>query len=343
MTRLAELASLVHDGEIVLGAAPAAAYESTERAIRERRRRGLFADMRFTMHQPERSCHPESLLRDARTVVSAVLPVLRPTPPRPDGAVGRLPRYAWSDPYGRLRAGLERVRDGLRDAGGRAAVFVDSNFHVDREGARRAGLTFYGKNTMAIAPGLGSFLAIGTLVTDVPLADERPEPVRQGCGACTLCVDACPTGALDEPGVLDATRCLSYWTQSRETAPPDVQDALEDRVYGCDICQDVCPYNAGPVRRTEAAAGGDAGEAWVSLLDWLEADDGALRERYDRLYVPDRDPRYLRRNALVALGNGPHEHRALAEPFLDCGDPLLEAPARRALAAVPATSRGRTW
>ena len=166
---------------------------------------------------------------------------------------------------------------------------------------------------MAIAPGLGSFVSIGTLVTDAVLVDEAPEPVREGCGSCTRCLDACPTGALVEPGVLDSRRCLSYWTQSRHAAPADVQDALEDRVYGCDICQDVCPYNAGPARR-----GADLepeGEAWVSLVDWLELPDDELLQRYGRLYVPDRDPRYLRRNALVALGNGPEEHRHLAEPF----------------------------
>ena len=332
MTRLADLAALVRDEGLVLGAAPAAPYADTERAIRDRRARGLFADMRFTMHQPERSCHPERLLRDGRTVISALLPVLRPTPPRPDGPIGRMPRYAWTDPYVRLRDGLRVLRDGLREAGARATVQVDANHHVDREGARRAGLTFYGKNTMAIAPGLGSFVAVGTVITDLPLDDEPPELVHQGCGSCTRCIDACPTGALDEPGVLDATRCLSYWTQSRHPAPAAVQDALEDRVYGCDICQDVCPWNTGPERRSAATAPTEEAEAWVSLVDWLEASDDELRERYARLYVPDRDPRLLRRNALVALGNGPAEHRHLAEPYARSGDPVLAAPALRALA-----------
>jgi epoxyqueuosine reductase len=285
--------------------------------------------MRFTMQAPERSCHPERALRGGRTVIAALLPVWRPEPPRPAGAVGRLPRYAWTDPYAPLRAALGRVRDALRGEGARAAVFVDANHHVDREGARRAGLTFYGKNTMAIAPGLGSFVALGAVVTDAALTATAPPLVRDGCGSCTRCIDACPTGALDEAGVLDATRCLSYWTQSRSPAPPEVADALEDRVYGCDICQDVCPWNTGPAAR--AAGATSDGEAFVSLADWLSAPD--LQHRYQRLYIPDRDPRYLRRNALVALGNGPAEHRELARPFADCGDPLLEAPARRALSA----------
>ena len=329
MTALDDLAGLVRDDGITLAAAPASAYVDTELAIRDRRARGLFADMGFTMRRPERSCHPELAVRGARTVVTALLPVARRTPPRPEGPVGRLPRYAWGDPYATLRSSLARVRDALRAGGGRAAVFVDANHHVDREGARRAGLTFYGKNTMAIAPGLGSFIAIGTLITDAALVAAAPAPVRDGCGACTRCVDACPTGALDEPGVLDATRCLSYWTQSRHDAPADVASALEDRVYGCDICQDVCPYTTGPASRaTDEAL---PGEAFVDLAGWLHDPADDLLRRYGRLYIPDRDVRYLRRNALVALGNGPDHHRHLAGPFRDDPDAVLRTAARRAL------------
>lgn len=332
---LADLADLVRDDAITIGSTRAVPYARAEAAIRDRADRGLFADMRFTMHQPERSCHPELALRNARTVVSAVLPMWRPEPPRPPGPVGRLPRYTWRDGYARLRQGLGELRDGIRAAGGRAAVFVDANAHVDREAAVRSGLAFHGKSTMAIAPGLGTFVALGTLITDLevpgPPADEGAHPVHQGCGACTICVDACPTGALDEPFAVDATRCLSYWTQSRHEAPADVADALGDRVYGCDICQDVCPWNHG-VARMAAPDDEEPGEAWVSLVDWLELPDAELMRRYARLYVPDRDPRYLRRNALIALGNGPEEHRSLAEPLRDASDPVLRRAARRALA-----------
>jgi len=333
MPALADLAALVREDGIVLGAAPAAPYAEAEAAIRERGRRGLFADMRFTMARPERSCHPELAVRGARTVVSALLPVWRPEPPRPAGPVGRMPRYAWGDPYAVLRAALARLRDALRAEGARATVLVDANGHVDREGARRAGLTFAGRNTMAIAPGLGSYVAIGTLIVDADLAAGTPAPVRDGCGSCTRCIDACPTGALDEPGTLDANRCLSYWTQSRHEAPATVADALGDRVYGCDICQEVCPWTTGPARRAAATAGDPATDgAWVSLVDWLDAPADTLLARHARLYVPDRDARYLRRNALVALGNGPAEHRHLAEPFAAGDDAMLARAARRALA-----------
>jgi epoxyqueuosine reductase len=236
-------------------------------------------------------------------VVSALIEVWEPEPPRPAGAVGRLPRYAWGDPYARLRTALARVREALRGDGARAAVFVDHNMHVDRAGGHAAGLTFSGKNTMAIAPGLGSFVAMGAVITDAPLVAAAPAAVRDGCGSCTLCIDACPTDALDEPGVLDATRCLSYWTQSRADAPEDVAAALEDRVYGCDICQDVCPWNTGAERRAEGLEPDAVDDAFPLLDEWLEAEPDELAERYRRLYVPDRDGRRLARNARAALAN----------------------------------------
>src|SRR5262249_11101914 len=154
--------------------------------------------------------------------------------------------------------------------------------------------------------------------------------VPPGCGSCTLCIDACPTGALVEPGVLDATACISTTTQSRGHMPASHMDALEDRVYGCDICQDVCPWNTGPAKRRDGLE--PDGEAWVDLRDWLELPDAQLRDRYERLYVPDRDPRYLRRNALVALGNvGGDVAVELAAPYAASPDELLAAAARRVL------------
>ncbi len=127
--------------------------------------------------------------------------------------------------------------------------------------------------------------------------------------------------------MLDTTRCLSYWTQSRHDIPAAVATALEDRIYGCDICQDVCPWNTGPARRSGALP---AGDAFVPLADWLHGSAGAVFARYGRLYVPDRDVRYLRRNALVVAGNGDDAARELAAPFVDDPDPMVARAARRA-------------
>src|SRR5437763_8013206 len=325
----AELDRLAEElGIDVIGATRAEAYTETERHIRERRARGLFADMRFTMAQPEVSCHPETLLPGARTVVSAALCYYAPGP-KPGPEEGRLPRYAWADHYAELREKLDALG---RRLGGSHRVFVDANQHVDREAAARAGVGFYGKNTLLITKRFGSWVVLGTLVTDVAL--EPTPPLELDCGQCRLCIDACPTGALDEPGTLDATRCLSYWTQAAAPVPQEYRAELGAQVYGCDICQDVCPWNRGVEKRRADAP---AGEAHVSLLEWLRADDKELRRRYERLFVPRNEGRWLRRNAILAAGNvGGDAERAAIEPYRDSDDELLREQAQWALDSIEA-------
>ena len=310
----------------VVGAAPAEAYDDTERHIAERKERGLFADMRFTMARPAVSCHPETLLPNARTVVSAALCYYAPEPELGAGE-GRLPRYTWFDAYAELREKLDELGHRL---GGDYRVLVDENDHVDREGAVRAGVGFYGKNTMLITRRYGSWVVLGTLVTEADV--ERSDPLDLDCGSCTLCIEACPTGALDEPGTLDSTRCLSYWTQAPGAIPAEYRSELGAQVYGCDICQDVCPWNRGIEKRREDEAPPAGAEPHVSLVEWLEAEDGELRRRYERLYFPRKDPRYLRRNALVAAGNAADpKQRTAVQAHARGEDPLLREHAEWAL------------
>ena len=211
-------------------------------------------------------------------------------------------------------------------------MLVDENDHVDREGAARSGVGFYGKNTMLITRRHGSWVVLGTLVTE---AEIEPTPrLALDCGSCTLCIEACPTGALDEPGVLDSTRCLSYWSQAPGAVPEGYREQYGFR-----------PMAATSARRPPAGIadrGAPSGESLpegaephVSLVEWLELGDDELRDRYDRLYFPRKDPRYLRRNALLALGNsGDPELRPAAEPYAAGGDPLLREHAEWALARL---------
>ena len=321
---LSRLAVLL--GLDAVGAAPAEPYADTERHIRERRARGIFARMRFTMAQPEVSCHPESLLPGARSVVSAALSYYAPGPDAEPGE-GRLPRYTWSDRYAELRAKLERLGERL---GGEYRVLVDENQHVDREGASRAGVGFYGKNTLLITRRHGSWVVLGAVVTTAEI--ERSAPLDLDCGSCRLCIDACPTGALDEPGVLDSTKCLSYWSQAPGAVPAEYREEMGSYVYGCDICQDVCPWNRGTEKRRAGAGLPESAEPVVSLVDWLEAADDDLKARYDRLYFPRNDPRYLRRNALIAAGNsGDAALVPAVERWSESGDDLLREHAEWAL------------
>ncbi len=292
----AELTKLATElGIDAVGAAPIAAYDGTERHIRDRRERGLFADMRFTMARPDVSCHPELLLEGAVTVVAGALCYYRDGPDLlPDE--GRLPRYTWRDEYAELRARLTELG---RRLGGTFRVLVDENDHVDREGAVRAGIAFYGKNTMAITRRHGSWVVLGALVTDVEV-DPSP-PLNLDCGDCRLCIDACPTGALDEPGTLDATKCLSYWTQAPAPIPDAYRTELGAMVYGCDICQEVCPWNRGiekrrrgDVRRRRAWGRVPAGLARPRRRRSRRRAGSALRSPKRRALAPTQRPRRSR-------------------------------------------------
>jgi epoxyqueuosine reductase len=285
--------------------------------------------MRFTMARPETSCHPERLFEGARTVVSAAWCYFVPGPePGPDE--GRLPRYAWQDAYSELRSRLDELG---RRLGGGYRVLVDSNDHVDREGAVRAGVGFYGKNTMVITRKFGSWVVLGTLVTEAEI--ESSAPLELDCGSCRLCIDACPTGALDDPGVVDATKCLSYWTQAPEPIPEPFRADLGASVYGCDICQDVCPWNRGIEKRRAAEGLPAEATATISLGDWLSRDGESLVDEFERLYVPRNDPRWLRRNALVAAGNvGTTDLEDAVERYAEGDDPMLGESAEWAIQRI---------
>jgi epoxyqueuosine reductase len=316
-----------------IGAAPAAPYETTERLIRERKAQGLFADMRFTMAKPEVSCHPERLFPGARTVVSAALGYWAPADD-PEPGEGKLPRYTWTNAYAALRGKLEELG---RRLGGEHRVLVDENQHVDREAAARAGVGFYGKNTLLITRRYGSWVVLGTLVTAADI--EASAPLELDCGACRLCIDACPTGALNTPGELDSTLCLSYWTQAPGPIPEEFRAELGAQVYGCDVCQDVCPWNRGVEKRRRDAPPGEGSTPTVSLRAWLEDDGELIVSDLERLYVPRNEPRWLRRNALIAAGNvGDEDLEPVLERYAQDEDPLLRDAANWALERMAARS-----
>ncbi len=326
----AELSRLASEvGLDAVGASPAGPYVETERQIRDRRARGLFGRMGFTMARPEVSCHPERLLPGARSVVSAARCYFAPRPaPKPGD--GQLARYTWRDEYAELRDALDRLG---RRLGGSYRVLVDSNDHVDREAAVRAGIAFYGKNTMAITAENGSWVVLGTLVTDVEI--ESTPRLELDCGSCTSCIDACPTDALDEPGVLDATRCLSYSTQAPDPIPEPHRSELGSSVYGCDICQDVCPWNGAVERRRARTQPPSDATPVIALRDWLERSGEELVAEFERLYVPRKDPRWLRRNALVAAGNvGGDDLAPVVARYADSDDEMLRDTARWALSRI---------
>ncbi|MFO7280903.1 MAG: tRNA epoxyqueuosine(34) reductase QueG [Thermoanaerobacterales bacterium] len=310
MPASAELVALGRrHGLDAVGVTAAEPFATTRRHLERRRAAGLHGGMQFTYRRPERSADPTRALPDARALVVAARSYRRTPPPEVDapgdgGAarpVGRVARYAWLDHYAELRAGLAAIKRALVEGGWRARVLADDNALVDREAAYRAGLGWYGKNANLLLPGRGSWFVLGSVLTDAPL---RPtgRPVEDGCGTCTRCLSGCPTGAIVAPGVVDARRCLAWLLQVDGPFPREHRVALGDRLYGCDDCQEVCPPNR-RADRADPPPAADGAEAVVDLLDLLAATDDKLLARHGRWYVPRREARYLRRNALVVLGN----------------------------------------
>jgi epoxyqueuosine reductase len=288
--------------------------------------------MHFTYGDPERATDPARAVPGARSLVVGLHYYRRTDaepPSRPgEGPWARVARYSWSDHYRPLRQALGLVQSRLTALGWAARVLADDNALVDREAAYRAGLGWYGKNTLLLAPGRGSWFVIGSVVTDAPLPPS-PRPVADGCGSCTRCLPACPTGALIAPGVLDARRCLAWLLEAPGAFPKEYRLSLGDRLYGCDDCQEACPPNRAADRHRPPPAPDPGDEPWLDVVALLALDDEALLARVGRWYVPRRQARYVRRNALVVLGNigdgGDQRVEACLRDALGDRDPLLRA------------------
>ena len=344
-----------------VGVASAEPFANAQAALEERRARGLASSMQFTYRNPKRSCDPSVTLQGAKSLIVGALRY------EGDGEVAsermflRIASYAQRDYYSDLRDALETVAKRLQDDGHEAQVVVDDNALMDREAARRAGLGWYGKNTCLLIPRKGSRFVLGSVITTAEFAPSKP--IDRTCGTCSLCQQACPTGALDTAGQLDARRCLAWLLQAEGIFPREYRAALGNRFYGCDDCQDVCPINSlGEMsqgnrratahlfldsdrelarkrravprlpRATHKISCGTVQERLdsVPVLDVLKLTDEELMDRYGRFYIPRRQPRYLRRNALLVLANTdrgsdkPDVELALLD-YIRHEDPMLRA------------------
>ncbi|MFV0523976.1 MAG: epoxyqueuosine reductase [Acidimicrobiales bacterium] len=314
-------------GLSAVGFTTAEVLEPARSVLTPRREAGLSGSMQFTYRNPDRSTDPGRLFRGVRSLVVGVAPYPADVPAPPSvGHPARVARYSAGHAYGRLHRGLAAVADRLRGHGHRTVTVADDNALVDRNAAWRAGLGWWGKNTNLLTPDHGSFVVIGAVATDAVLTPSGP-PRPDGCGPCEACLDGCPTGALIAPGVLDARRCIAWLVQAAEPIPAELRPAIGDRIYGCDICQEVCPATprtdgtrpaADPARRGVDAGeptaeggtvgggstgGGTAAEAWVEVEWILAASNKDILGRYGHWYLAGRDPDVVRRTALVILGN----------------------------------------
>ncbi len=327
-------------GLVAVGVTTAERFASTLRDLEIRRHEGLAATMQFTYRNPTRSTDPERALPGARALVAGAWPTARGVAPPRQPRDGRVARYAWRDYYGELRGALDAIAAELRDAGFAARGLADDNAMVDRAVAQRAGLGWFGKNANLLVPGHGSWVVLGCVVTTAPLVPSSGS-VPDGCGGCTRCIEGCPTGAIVAPGVVDARRCLAWLVQAPGAFPHEHRVALGDRIYGCDDCQEVCPPARTAARRTK----GETDAQFVDLLAMLRASDAELLAAHRRWYIAERDARYLRRNALLALGNAasPDDTEVLdaLRAYASGDDELLAEHAQWALDRL--ATRAREW
>jgi len=283
---------------------------------------GYAGTMTYLARQAEKRKEPARIWPEARAAVVALLnyfhepeldpggltPGRRPGVSTPKTTSVRVAQYAWSTDYHRvLGARLEGLANAIRDVvpGAQTRCYVDAGPVPERELARRAGLGWIGKNMMLIHPGIGSFTFIGVVLTD---ADLEPDPPFEAdrCGTCRRCLDACPTAAFVAPHVLDARRCISYLTIEHRGEFTETEPAmLGDWVFGCDVCQDVCPWNvnfAAATRDPELAPRADVRTPDIEAL--LELDDTDFAARYGDTPFERPGADGMRRNARAVLTNG---------------------------------------
>lgn len=318
-----------------LGVTDASVLDRARGEIIRRKETGLSDTLGFTYRNPERSTDPKRAYPGAQSVISAALPCFVPDTSAPQGVHMHVAKYARGDVYEDLRQSLRGVQKWIKTRGFKGVVLVDDNAIVDREVAWRSGLGWYGKNANILLPGAGSWFVLGCLVTTA-LIEAPARRIPDGCGTCVKCIDACPTGAIVADGVIDARLCLSWVLQKPGAIALELREAVGNRIYGCDECQDACPPNqrfAVPVEIRGTS------REWTPALRILEATDAELLTDFDPLYIADRDPRWLRRNAIVALGNSAAslDQRAVnaLNQYANCGDEILSEHATWALSRVP--------
>ncbi len=292
--------------------------------LREWIDRGYGGEMAYMSRSADRRADVRAVVPGARSVIvmGTVYNTVPPYAPEPPDDVALISRYAWGDDYHDvLKARMDALLAWMRAESPHpfdARAYVDTGPVQERVYAQHAGLGWIGKNTCLINPELGSWLFLSEIICTLAL-----EPDTAGldqCGSCTRCLDACPTEALVAPGVLDATRCVSYLTiELRGEIPEPLRQALGTHVYGCDICQDVCPYNQAAPRSDEAAWQPRSGLDVPRLADLWRRPDHELRALTKRSAMTRAKLTGLRRNLAVAIGNS-HEPEALAALADDSDD-----------------------
>ncbi len=285
--------------------------------------------------------HPSHLLEGVRSLVVLGMHYQTAEPSIPGPTEGRISRYAWGeqDYHDTIRHRLHQLADTFREMvpNARTRCVVDTAPLLEREFAQLAGLGWIGKNTMLINKEAGSYFFLAALLTDVQLQYDLPT-TSDHCGTCTACLEVCPTNAFVGPHVLDASRCISYLTiEHQDTIPIPVRSDIGDWLFGCDRCQEVCPWNRRAAQSEEGSFQPRKEANPCDLLELFELDDEQFRHNFRHTPLWRAHRRGLLRNAAIVLGN--HSNRT-ALPALSRGlvdrEPLIRAASAWALGLIPA-------
>jgi epoxyqueuosine reductase len=297
-----------------VGIARAEVLTDERQRLEEWRRRGFHGEMPYMARDPEQRTNLQKIFPEARSVVAVAMNYYTSHQHVDDGNVGRVSRYAWGDDYHevvgeRLRELLSWIKQQWPGAEGK--ICVDIQPVMDKAWAVRAGLGWMGKHTNVITRDYGSWVFIGELVLNLELEYEEDQLADQ-CGSCTLCLDACPTGAIVEPYVLDANLCISHATiESRAaTIRAEVAERLDGWLYGCDVCQDVCPWNHTTPVTGEARFEPRERNVNASLVETLELTPESYAVRFRGSAMKRAKLTGLQRNARALLGQSTNNSSA---------------------------------
>jgi epoxyqueuosine reductase len=308
------------EGFDYVGIVPAVALDSERERLEEWLSRGFQGEMRWMERDPNKRTDPRLLLPSARSVVVVALNYYTPHRHTDEPLTGKISRYSWGDDYhdvvgGKLKSLLAWIKEQWPEAEGKPCVDIQPM--MDKAWAVRAGLGWIGKHSNLITRERGSWVFLGELLLNLEL-DYDTERMEDHCGSCTLCIEACPTNAIAEPYVVDSNKCISYATiELRAPEIPDTVAAnLEGWLYGCDICQDVCPWNRFEQPTTEERFEPRAGNVNASLSEILELTPDAYSERFRRSAMKRAKLTGLQRNANALVK---HRREESTEPT---GEPL---------------------
>ena len=348
-------------GFCAVGVTDAEPFVEAESAAASRTAEGLLDGLSWwSPMRAHASADPRRAMPDARSVIALAFPHPLPDSHSPpvrgsggedspggDGPRGRIAAYALGrDYHDALLERMQPLLSMLRERGYDAKTYVDHGWMLDRAAAARAGLGWLGKNTNLLVPGAGSYVLLAEIVTSAALQPDQP--LKKSCGSCDACLRVCPTGALVKPGVLDNRRCISFWTiEHRGVIPREIRPLIGEWIFGCDLCQEICPVNVRPDAPDAEAltAFGPMMEPRPRLEELLPLDEETFRARFRQSAVWRTRRSGLLRNVCIALGNVADRRSvpALSRALVD-NEALIRGHAAWALGRLggPAARQGLT-